>query len=81
MMGKVEDTKLGPGLDFDPLEDKTSASDGKLEKFKALYIAANELMMKIGIDGQISIRDPRCNRLMDALAGLDGGEYDVDKVF
>ena len=61
--------------------DKTGASDNKLEKFKALYIAANELMMKIGIDGEISIRDPRCNRLMDSLAALDGGEYGVDNVF
>ena len=25
-MGKEEDTKLGPGLDWDPLEDKTSVS-------------------------------------------------------
>ena len=43
-MGKEEDTKLRPGLDFDPLQDKTSVS----------AVASND-----GVSGAACIRQAR----------------------
>ena len=43
-MGKEEDTKLRPGLDFDPLQDKTSVS----------AVASNDRVMPV-VGGKIEI--------------------------
>ena len=52
-----------------------------MNKAQQLYIAINEMMLKIGIDGEISTRDREADAVMSALYELDGGIYNekIDK--
>jgi len=43
-----------------------------------LYKAINELMMQMGIDGQVSTTSEKAEAVMNALWDLDGGVYDVE---
>jgi len=40
-----------------------------------LYESINDLMAHLGADGQISAKDPRADRVMNALFDIDGGVY------
>ena len=51
------------------------------DKFKALYIAINEMMIKLGMYGEITTRANEVLDVMSALRELDGGVFDVDAVF
>lgn len=54
---------------------------GNPEKWKAVYIAANKVMMQVGYEGQIDTDHPASDELMHALSEVDGGVFDVEKVF
>jgi hypothetical protein len=41
-----------------------------------LYKAINELMMQMGIDGEVSTTSDKAEAVMDALWDVDGGVYD-----
>lgn len=47
-----------------------------MNKYKQLYIAANELMAKIGRDGEINAHQDEVGAVMNALFDIDGGAYD-----
>ena len=73
-----------------PKKQKISYSDlqnedyEKLKKqFKALYIAINELLLELGVYGEMSITTETgyIMAIMDALYDIDEGFYDTDKVF
>ena len=51
------------------------------KKHKALYVAVNEMMASLGAHGQIEARDERVSAVMDVLHDIDGGVYDVEKIF
>lgn len=51
------------------------------DKFKALYIAVNEMMAPLGAKGEIGARSPEVTEVMDKLFDIDEGVYDADKVF
>ena len=53
----------------------------KEDGYKKLYTAVNDLMVKVGMDGEIEINtmdDFVCN-IMDALFEIDGGAFDNDE--
>jgi len=45
------------------------------EKYENLYIAINELFLKLGAEGSVSTRDKEADNVMDALYEIDGGVY------
>ena len=51
------------------------------KKFKPLYIAINEMMAILGADGEVNTKQMAVINVMDALAEIDGGEFDTAKVF
>ena len=53
----------------------------KEEKLRVLYERVNEMMDKLGADGQINTRANEVLVVMDALYELDGGVYDTEKAF
>jgi len=48
------------------------------EKLIYLYMAINELMMEMGIEGEVSSTSEKAEDVMSALYELDGGVYDVE---
>ena len=48
------------------------------EKLIDLYMAINELMMEMGIEGEVSSTSEKAEDVMSALYELDGGVYDVE---
>ena len=49
-----------------------------MTKYKQLYIAVNEMMVRLGIDGEISTREPETDAVMNALFEIDGGTYNPE---
>lgn len=45
------------------------------DKWAALYNAVNEMMAPLGAYGEISAKDDRVAKVMDALQQIDGGVY------
>jgi len=45
-----------------------------------MYVAANELMAKLGADGEINAQQDESGNLMDALFDIDDGAYDQELV-
>ena len=50
-------------------------------KIKTLYVAVNELMSKLGADGEIHAQTKEAGDVMDALYEIDGGGYNSDISF
>ena len=44
--------------------------------WKNLYRTVNEMMMRLGADGEINARQTEAENVMSALAEVDGGVYD-----
>jgi hypothetical protein len=42
---------------------------------EALYHAVNQMMARLGHEGEIAADDPMCTAVMDALRAIDGGTY------
>lgn len=60
---------------------KIEKAETHIANYKKLYIAANELLLVVGADGQITTDDTVVDELMSVLADIDEGSYDVKKVF
>jgi hypothetical protein len=56
-----------------------NACDCREEKFKNLYMATNELLAIIGMEGEIDSRHEKVADAMEALFALDEGVYDVNR--
>ena len=50
-----------------------------MDKYKALYEAANALMTRLGADGQIQADCAEAEALNNALYDLDEGLYDPER--
>ena len=44
--------------------------------WKNLYRTVNEMMMRLGADGEINAQQTEAENVMSALAEIDGGAYD-----
>ena len=44
--------------------------------WKTLYCTVNEMMMRLGADGEINAQQTEAENVMSALAEIDGGVYD-----
>lgn len=51
------------------------------DNYKKLYIASNDLLCILGAEGSVISDDDAACELMSVLADIDGGQYDVKKVF
>lgn len=51
------------------------------DHFKAIYIAANEMLFFIGAHGHIEIDNEKTEDLMGAMKNFDGGQFDEVKMF
>lgn len=49
--------------------------------FKEIYIAANELLAKLVLEGEADLCDEKVQALTDSLFYFDGGTYDSSKMF
>ena len=56
--------------------------DGKCqdreEKFKMVYEAINKMLMRLGMEGEVSTLDETVCDVMTALSDIDGGVYKAD---
>ena len=52
-----------------------------IEKFKKLYIAANDLLSIMGAKGELTTRSAQFENLQTAMIDLDTGVFDVEGVF
>ena len=53
----------------------------EIERFRELYVALNEMLAILGADGEVNTRQMTVINVMEALAEIDGGEFDTAKVF
>ena len=61
------------GLECDAQESNVKDKD---VAWKNLYRTINELMMRLGADGEINAQQTEAENVMAALAEIDGGVYD-----
>ena len=64
---------------FRSIAHRIDLRGAQLEAVKPLYIAINEMLAVLGMEGEINNRHEKTEAVMDALYELDDGVYDVDK--
>ena len=57
------------------------ACDCREEKFKQLYLSSNALMTRLGAEGGIDPASHEAGAVMEALAVLDDGSFDMARIF
>ena len=67
--------------DFEEARRELKEKDDKEVKFQNLYIAANNLVNRIHMDGEINSHADEVHQVMNRLYDLDNGVFDVDFVF
>lgn len=55
--------------------NKHGPQAGAPEIWEELYESVNELMAHIGAFGEVDTQGPMCDRVMNALFDIDGGDY------
>ena len=68
-------------MGFELFQLRSTAAERKLDRFKNLYIAINEMMAILGADGEISTDQVIVEDVMFSLKQIDGGTFDIEKVF
>ena len=63
------------GLECDAHESNMKDKDAA---WKNLYSTVNEMMMRLGADGEVNAQQTEAENVMSALAEIDGGVYDSD---
>jgi PAS domain-containing protein len=56
-----------------PINRRRDDSKAHQTKYRALYTAANAVVLHIGMDGEINSEHPAVCELMNALHDIDGG--------
>ncbi len=74
LLGKIEH-QLEPAL-----EKAEQERDKYKEALKSLYIAVNELMCRMGVDGEVNTQQDVSCSVMDTLFELDDGVYEWERV-
>lgn len=67
--------------DFEDAKREAKIKNDREIKFKRLCIAANNLVNRIGMEGEITAHADEVHQVMNRLYDLDGGVFDVDSVF
>lgn len=60
---------------LEALKRHATKVDPMAEKWATLYNRVNEMMMQMGAEGEVGTQDDVADKVMGALADIDGGVY------